>query len=67
MARFSLEDWEFGAWLKGFLDMKFVKETVKFAIPAIALWFTTGSYWLTAPGTIVGKAILDLLHYWVKE
>ena len=65
MARFSLEGWKFSEWLVG--NKQTIQEVVKLGLPLLVFWFTTGSFWLTASGTILGKFILDLLHYYLNK
>ena len=67
MTRFNFSGWNVKDWVLGnFKDLN-KKDLAKAVIPLLALWFTTGSFWITIPGAIAGKAILDLLHYWVSK
>ena len=50
-----------------YVKSKTVKEAVKVGLPLLTIWVTTGSWWLTGFGTILGKFVLDSLHYAVKE
>ena len=65
MARFDLSGWKFSEWFKG--NWGTVKEVLKVGVPLVTIWLTTGSYWMTGFGVVLGKFILDTLHYLVKE
>ena len=65
MAQFSFKGWKFSKWFEG--NWSTIKEGIKWGIPLLTIWFATEGFWLTAFGTILGKFILDSLHYWVKE
>lgn len=65
MTQFNFEGWSITSWFTG--NWATIKEVVKVGLPLITIWVTTGDYWMTGFGTILGKFILDGLHYFVKE
>jgi hypothetical protein len=58
--RFSLKGWDIGKWLKG------NKEAVKMIIPAVIAILVTGNVVEAGIGTIIGKAILDIVDFYVS-
>lgn len=62
---FSLEGWKLSEWFKG--NWSTVKEVIKVGLPLVTLWLTTGNFWATGFGTILGKFVLDTLHYASKD
>lgn len=64
-ARFSLKGWNLWEWFKG--NWKTIKEMGKVVIPGFLSWTATQSPALTVPLTIFGKALLDVLEYYVKK
>lgn len=63
MARFNLEGFEFSKWI----NKSKLKDIVKFVLPVATIWITTGSWWMTGVGAIIGKPILDLAHYYISK
>ena len=63
--RFSMEKWEFGKFMKGHWDT--IKALLKVIAPYIVMTFITDNPALQGGGTIIGKCLLDVLHYYIKE
>ena len=64
----GFEGWDVYEWLKGVIPLgSEAKEVVKILLPLLVFWLATGSLWQTAFGTIAGKAVLDIIHYFLKE
>ena len=59
--RFSLQGWNLWEFLYG------NKEFVKWFIPAIIGWIGTDNIAVAAIAAIVGKALLDIFEYFVKQ
>ena len=62
---FSLEGWSFLGWVKG--NWKTIKEVGKVVVPYVLASSYVEAYNLQAVLTILGKAILDVCEYYVKE
>lgn len=65
MVRFTFTGWNLGDWLKGVPGDW--KQYVKLLLPLLVFWTTTGSWWQTALGAVLGKAVLDVAHYWLNK
>ena len=65
MTSFNFSGWNFTEWLKG--NWPTIKELLKVGVPFVTIWLTTGNWWTIGFGTILGKFILDSVHYFVKE
>ena len=65
MTKFSFAEWSLTEWFKG--NWSTIKEVLKVGAPLLASWMLTGNFWLTGFGTILGKFILDSIHYWLKK
>jgi hypothetical protein len=63
--RFSFDGWNAWEWLKG--NWTTIKESGKVLIPGFLTWITTQNPEITIVLTIVGKAALDILEYYIKE
>lgn len=63
--KYSLQGWDFVAWLKG--NKRTIIELVKVGVPyGLTQLAQLKPEWVVA-GTIAGKLLLDVVHYWAKE
>lgn len=60
--RFSFKDWNIPTWLK-----KGSIEFVKAALPSIIVWAQTQDPLVTIIVGGLGKLVLDIIHYYIKE
>ena len=65
MTRFNFKGYNLFEWLKG--NKSTIEEAVKVGVPAIIAWMITKNYIETGIATIIGKFILDTIHYWVNK
>ena len=63
--RFNFEGYSLLEWLKG--NKSTILEIVKVGVPAGIAWMVTNNYLETGIATIIGKFILDAIHYWVNK
>jgi len=61
----SFKNWNISEFLKG--NWKSIKELLKWGTPLALSWLATNKPEYVIPLTIVGKAILDMLEYFVKQ
>lgn len=61
----SLQGWVFSVWLKG--NWKSIKEVIKVGLPLMVAWAQTNNPALIGLITILGKFILDIGEYYLKE
>ena len=62
---FSLKGWELKIWLQNNFWM--VKEAIKVITPGVIAWLSTNNPYWVVPVAIIGKAVLDVFEYWIKE
>jgi len=62
---FSLEGWNFKAWLTG--NKKTIKEFVKVGLPFLAAKVLVNDIALVALITAAGKLAADAIEYYIKE
>lgn len=65
MSKYNLKGWNFKDWFFG--NGKTIKELAKVGVPAIIGWVTTASPVWAIVVTALGKLVLDILEYYVKE
>lgn len=65
MTRFNFADWKLSGWVTG--NWATIKELLKVGAPLVVTWIATGSYWQTGVGVVLGKFVLDSIHYYIKE
>lgn len=63
--KMSLKSWSFKEWLKG--NYKSVKEIIKVGLPLMIAWAQTNDPALVGLITIVGKFVMDIMEYYIKE
>jgi hypothetical protein len=64
--RFSLKGWDAWIWFKG--NWKTIKEVIKVGVPyLISLQIVAGNPFLEGLVTLIGKFILDVGEYFIKE
>lgn len=65
-AKFSLKDWKFWEWVKG--NWSTIKEFIKVGGPwLISLQFFADNIPMQIFITALGKLILDIGHYYIKD
>jgi len=62
---FSLEGWNFKAWLTG--NKKSIKEVLKVGLPYWAATLLVNDLALVSLITTAGKLTLDAIEYYIKE
>lgn len=71
--RFSFEGWDWKLWMKGYLDLIIknwdnLVELGKWGLPIfLGLQFFQDNPAMIAPVVAIGKAVLDIIHYWLIE
>ena len=64
--KYNFKGWKFGSWVTG--NWSTIKEAIKFGIPLLIVTsFVKDNPALVGTITLVGKFLLDLGHYWIKE
>lgn len=63
--KYSLKGWKFSEWFKG--NWSTLKELGKVGAPLVLSFLLTNDPKLTGLVTIVGKFLLDVGEYYVKE
>ena len=62
---FSFQGWEFIEWLKG--NWKDLKPIIKIVAPAALVWWQTADPAMTGGLALIGKGLLDVVEYWIKQ
>ena len=63
--KYSMKNWVFSVWLKG--NWKSIKEVIKVGLPLVVAWAQTNNPAMIGLITILGKFILDIGEYYLKE
>jgi len=64
--RFSMQGWDIKKYIKG--NWSTIKEGIKIAVPLIiGMAYFRDRPELVASCVLVGKGVMDLLHYWIKQ
>lgn len=63
--KFNLEGWSLKEWFKG--NFKSIKEVIKVGLPLMIAWAQTNDPAMVGLITILGKFIMDLGEYYIKE
>ena len=61
----SLQGWKLLEWFKG--NWKTLKELLKVGLPALLAWLTLNNPALVGLATLVGKFLLDVGEFYLKE
>lgn len=61
MARFNLEGWKVGEWIKG------NKELLKVVVPALITFAVTNNWIDSTVAGIIAKPLLDIVEYFIKK
>lgn len=63
--KYSLQGWKFWTWFKG--NGQTIKEVLKVGVPFVITYVSTSNPALIGIFTIVGKFVLDVAEYYVKQ
>lgn len=63
--RFSFKGWNFKKWLKG--NSRILKEIFKIGIPLLVVSLSEWQPWAKALAVVVGKLVLDTVHFYLSE